>query len=88
MQTVPSVSKSQELWSDSSSEVDWILAQIKDLVQENRYVSWRTELKGMVLKWAVDLLNCLFLVSCSWSCRKQLVNLLNIFEDWVVVELC
>lgn len=39
MQTMQSVSKSRELWSDSSSEVDWILAQIKDLMQENRYVS-------------------------------------------------
>lgn len=39
MQTMQSVSKSRELWFDSSSEVDWILAQIKDLMQENRYVS-------------------------------------------------
>lgn len=39
MQTVQSVSKSRELWSNSSSEVDWILAQIKDLMQENRYIS-------------------------------------------------
>ncbi|KAJ7407563.1 LAS1 like, ribosome biogenesis factor [Willisornis vidua] len=36
MQTMQSVSKSRELWSDSSSEMDWILAQIKDLMQENR----------------------------------------------------
>ncbi|KAF2984995.1 hypothetical protein EK904_013502 [Melospiza melodia maxima] len=36
MQAMPSLSKSRELWSDSSSELDWILAQIKDLMQENR----------------------------------------------------
>ncbi|RMC20322.1 hypothetical protein DUI87_01171 [Hirundo rustica rustica] len=36
MQTMPSVSKSQESWSDSSSEVDRILAQIKVLMQENK----------------------------------------------------
>lgn len=39
MQTVQSVSKNREQWSDTSSEVDWILAQVKDLMQENRYVS-------------------------------------------------
>lgn len=39
MQAMPSLSKSRELWSDSSSELDWILAQIKDLMQENRCVS-------------------------------------------------
>lgn len=48
MQTMSSLSKSRELWSDSSSELDWILAQIKDLMQENRYVSDK-ELTGTVL---------------------------------------
>ncbi|XP_054244599.1 ribosomal biogenesis protein LAS1L [Indicator indicator] len=36
MQAAQSLSKSREAWSDSSSEVDWMLAQIKDLMQENR----------------------------------------------------
>jgi len=36
MQAVQSVSKSRDPSSSSYSEVDWILAQIKDLMQENR----------------------------------------------------
>lgn len=33
---------------------------------------YRTEVKGTVLNWAVDLLNFLFIVSCSWSWKKAI----------------
>lgn len=66
MQTVQSVSKSRELWSDSSSEVDWILAQIKDLMQENRYISdkelrWKVQCRA----GPIDLLYYVFTVLFS-----------------------
>uniref|UniRef100_A0A8D0HD60 LAS1 like ribosome biosis factor n=1 Tax=Sphenodon punctatus TaxID=8508 RepID=A0A8D0HD60_SPHPU len=38
LQQVQHLGKAQRAWCNSSSEVEWILAQIKDLLQENREV--------------------------------------------------
>ncbi|XP_015715573.1 ribosomal biogenesis protein LAS1L isoform X1 [Coturnix japonica] len=59
MQTVQSVSKARELWSNSSSEVDWILAQIKDLMQENRETVAEVLLGDGFLTPTMDCLNML-----------------------------
>uniref|UniRef100_A0A8B9B980 LAS1 like ribosome biosis factor n=1 Tax=Anser brachyrhynchus TaxID=132585 RepID=A0A8B9B980_9AVES len=69
MQTVQSVSKSRELWSNSSSEVDWILAQIKDLMQENRETVAEVLLSDGFLIPTVD---CLKMLNIKYEANKEL----------------
>ncbi|XP_066861140.1 ribosomal biogenesis protein LAS1L [Anser cygnoides] len=68
MQTVQSVSKSRELWSNSSSEVDWILAQIKDLMQENRETVAEVLLSDGFLIPTVD---CLKMLNIKYEANKE-----------------
>ncbi|XP_062358702.1 ribosomal biogenesis protein LAS1L [Cinclus cinclus] len=68
MQTMPSLSKSRELWSDSSSEVDWILAQIKDLMQENRETVAEALLSDGFLIPKVD---CLKMLNIKYEANKE-----------------
>ncbi|XP_074739032.1 ribosomal biogenesis protein LAS1L isoform X2 [Strix uralensis] len=68
MQTAQSVSKSRELWSDSSSEVDWILAQIKDLMQENRETVAEALLSDGFLIPKVD---CLKMLNIKYEANKE-----------------
>ncbi|KAK2530307.1 Las1l [Columba guinea] len=76
MQTVQSVSKSRELWSDSSSEVEWILAQIKDLVQENRYICDK-ELREAVAEallsdgFLIPKMECLKMLNIKYEANKE-----------------
>ncbi|XP_037263889.1 ribosomal biogenesis protein LAS1L [Falco rusticolus] len=69
MQTVQSVSKSRELWSDSSSEVDWILAQIKDLMQENREAVAEALLSDGFL---IPKMDCLKMLNIKYEANKEL----------------
>ncbi|XP_009865839.1 PREDICTED: ribosomal biogenesis protein LAS1L [Apaloderma vittatum] len=68
MQNVESVSKSGELLSDSSSEVDWILAQIKDLVQENRETVAEALLSDGFL---IPKMDCLKMLNISYEVNKE-----------------
>ncbi|XP_069723844.1 ribosomal biogenesis protein LAS1L [Phaenicophaeus curvirostris] len=68
MQTVQSVSKSQELWFDSSSEVDWILAQIKDLMQENREAVAEALLSDGFL---IPKTDCLKMLNIKYEASKE-----------------
>ncbi|XP_042663138.1 ribosomal biogenesis protein LAS1L [Tyto alba] len=68
MQTAQSVSKSQELWSDSSSEVDWILAQIKDLMQENRETVAEALLSDGFL---IPKMDCLKMLNIKYEANKE-----------------
>ncbi|XP_075369173.1 ribosomal biogenesis protein LAS1L isoform X2 [Mycteria americana] len=68
MQTVQSVSKSRELWSDSSSEVDWILAQIKDLMQENRETVAEALLSDGFL---IPKMDCLKMLNIKYEANKE-----------------
>uniref|UniRef100_A0A8C4V3R2 LAS1 like ribosome biogenesis factor n=1 Tax=Falco tinnunculus TaxID=100819 RepID=A0A8C4V3R2_FALTI len=68
MQTVQSVSKSRELWSDSSSEVDWILAQIKDLMQENREAVAEALLSDGFL---IPKMDCLKMLNIKYEGKKR-----------------
>ncbi|XP_065702445.1 ribosomal biogenesis protein LAS1L [Patagioenas fasciata] len=68
MQTVQSVSKSRELWSDSSSEVEWILAQIKDLVQENREAVAEALLSDGFL---IPKMECLKMLNIKYEANKE-----------------
>ncbi|XP_009991100.1 PREDICTED: ribosomal biogenesis protein LAS1L, partial [Tauraco erythrolophus] len=68
MQTVQSVSKSRELWSDSSSEVDWILAQIKDLMQENRETVAEALLSDGFL---IPKMDCLKMLNIKYEVNKE-----------------
>ncbi|KAM6252246.1 ribosomal biogenesis protein LAS1L isoform 1-T1 [Spheniscus humboldti] len=68
MQTVHSVSKSRELWSDSSSEVDWILAQIKDLMQENRETVAEALLSDGFL---IPKMDCLKMLNIKYEANKE-----------------
>uniref|UniRef100_H0YX96 LAS1 like ribosome biosis factor n=1 Tax=Taeniopygia guttata TaxID=59729 RepID=H0YX96_TAEGU len=68
MQTVPSVSKSRELWSDSSSELDWILAQIKDLMQENRATVAEALLSDGFL---IPKMDCLKMLNIKYEANKE-----------------
>ncbi|XP_061862755.1 ribosomal biogenesis protein LAS1L isoform X2 [Colius striatus] len=68
MQAVQSVSKSRELWSDSSSEVDWILAQIKDLMQENRETVAQALLSDGFL---IPKMDCLKMLNIKYEASKE-----------------
>lgn len=68
MQTVQSVSKSRELWSKSSSEVDWILAQIKDLMQENRETVAEVLLSDGFL---IPTMDCLKMLNIKYEANKE-----------------
>ncbi|KAM6413398.1 ribosomal biogenesis protein LAS1L [Rhynochetos jubatus] len=68
MQTVQSVSKSRELLSDSSSEVDWILAQIKDLMQENRETVAEALLSDGFL---IPKMDCLKMLNIKYEANKE-----------------
>ncbi|XP_065499767.1 ribosomal biogenesis protein LAS1L [Caloenas nicobarica] len=68
MQTVQSVSKSRELWSDSSSEVEWILAQIKDLMQENREAVAEALLSDGFL---IPKMECLKMLNIKYEANKE-----------------
>uniref|UniRef100_A0A8C3EIA2 LAS1 like ribosome biosis factor n=1 Tax=Corvus moneduloides TaxID=1196302 RepID=A0A8C3EIA2_CORMO len=68
MQTMQSVSKSRELWSDSSSEVDWILAQIKDLMQENRETVAEALLSDGFL---IPKMDCLKMLNIKYEANKE-----------------
>uniref|UniRef100_A0A8B9P7K7 LAS1 like ribosome biogenesis factor n=1 Tax=Apteryx owenii TaxID=8824 RepID=A0A8B9P7K7_APTOW len=71
MQTVQSVSKSRELWSDSSSEVDWILAQIKDLMQENRETVAEVLLSDGFL---IPTVECLKMLNIKYEANKEILQ--------------
>ncbi|XP_025951760.2 ribosomal biogenesis protein LAS1L isoform X1 [Dromaius novaehollandiae] len=71
MQTVQSVSKSRELWSDSSSEVDWILAQIKDLMQENRETVAEALLSDGFL---IPTVECLKMLNIKYEANKEILQ--------------
>ncbi|XP_032558132.1 ribosomal biogenesis protein LAS1L [Chiroxiphia lanceolata] len=68
MQTMQSASKSRELWSDSSSEMDWILAQIKDLMQENRESVAEALLSDGFL---IPKMDCLKLLNIKYEANKE-----------------
>ncbi|XP_074003650.1 ribosomal biogenesis protein LAS1L [Numenius arquata] len=68
MQSVQSVSKSRELSSDSSSEVDWILAQIKDLMQENRETVAEALLSDGFL---IPKMDCLKMLNIKYEANKE-----------------
>ncbi|XP_031449810.1 ribosomal biogenesis protein LAS1L isoform X3 [Phasianus colchicus] len=68
MQAVQSVSKSRELWSNSSSEVDWILAQIKDLMQENRETVAEVLLSDGFL---IPTMDCLKMLNIKYEGKKR-----------------
>ncbi|XP_048815129.1 ribosomal biogenesis protein LAS1L isoform X2 [Lagopus muta] len=68
MQAVQSVSKSRELWSNSSSEVDWILAQIKDLMQENRETVAEVLLSDGFL---IPTADCLKMLNIKYEGKKR-----------------
>ncbi|XP_063279121.1 ribosomal biogenesis protein LAS1L [Prinia subflava] len=68
MQTVPSVSKSRELCSESSSEVDWILAQIKDLMQEDRETVAEALLSDGFL---IPKMDCLKMLNIKYEANKE-----------------
>ncbi|XP_005526306.1 PREDICTED: ribosomal biogenesis protein LAS1L [Pseudopodoces humilis] len=68
MQTMPSVSKSQELWLESSSEMDWILAQIKDLTQENRETVAEALLSDGFL---IPSMDCLKMLNIKYEENKE-----------------
>uniref|UniRef100_A0A803Y4I6 LAS1 like ribosome biogenesis factor n=1 Tax=Meleagris gallopavo TaxID=9103 RepID=A0A803Y4I6_MELGA len=68
MQAVQSVSKSRELWSNSSSEVDWILAQIKDLMQENRETVAEVLLSDGFL---IPTMDCLKMLNIKYEANKE-----------------
>ncbi|XP_062440811.1 ribosomal biogenesis protein LAS1L isoform X2 [Rhea pennata] len=71
MQSVQSVSKSRELWSDSSSEVDWILAQIKDLMQENRETVAEALLSDGFL---IPTVECLKMLNIKYEANKEILQ--------------
>ncbi|XP_050166925.1 ribosomal biogenesis protein LAS1L isoform X2 [Myiozetetes cayanensis] len=68
MQTMQSASKSRELWSDSSSEMDWILAQIKDLMQENRESVAEALLSDGFL---IPKMDCLKVLNIKYEANKE-----------------
>ncbi|XP_005045882.2 PREDICTED: ribosomal biogenesis protein LAS1L [Ficedula albicollis] len=68
MQSMPSLSKSQELWSDSSSEVDWILSQIKDLMQENREAVAEALLSDGFI---IPKMDCLKMLNIKYEANKE-----------------
>ncbi|KAM6354171.1 ribosomal biogenesis protein LAS1L [Alca torda] len=68
MQSVQSVSKSQELWFDPSSEVDWILAQIKDLMQENREAVAEALVSDGFL---IPKMDCLKMLNIQYEANKE-----------------
>ncbi|KAL2304253.1 hypothetical protein Nmel_012997 [Mimus melanotis] len=68
MQTMSSLSKSRELWSDSSSELDWILAQIKDLMQENRETVAEALLSDGFL---IPKMDCLKMLNIKYEANKE-----------------
>nr|XP_021404124.1 ribosomal biogenesis protein LAS1L isoform X2 [Lonchura striata domestica] len=70
MQAMPSVSKSRELWSDSSSELDWILAQIKDLMQENRATVAEALLSDGFL---IPKMDCLKMLNIKYEANKEIL---------------
>ncbi|XP_065545815.1 ribosomal biogenesis protein LAS1L isoform X2 [Lathamus discolor] len=69
MQTAQSVSKNREQWSDTSSEVDWILAQIKDLMQENRETVAEALLSDGFL---IPKIDCLKMLNIKYEANKEL----------------
>ncbi|XP_033920103.1 ribosomal biogenesis protein LAS1L [Melopsittacus undulatus] len=69
MQTAQSVSKNREQWSDTSSEVDWILAQIKDLMQENRETVAEALLRDGFL---IPKMDCLKMLNIKYEANKEL----------------
>ncbi|XP_025910444.1 ribosomal biogenesis protein LAS1L isoform X2 [Nothoprocta perdicaria] len=71
MQTAQSVSKSRELWSNSSSEVDWILAQIKDLMQENRETVAEALLSDGFL---IPTVECLKMLNIKYEANKEILQ--------------
>ncbi|XP_008947786.1 PREDICTED: ribosomal biogenesis protein LAS1L, partial [Merops nubicus] len=71
MQTAQSVSKSREVWSDSSSEVDWILAQIKDLMQENRETVAEALLSDGFL---IPKMDCLKMLNIKYEANKEVLQ--------------
>ncbi|KAM4878445.1 ribosomal biogenesis protein LAS1L isoform 2-T2 [Sylvia borin] len=68
LRVMQTVSKSRELWSDSSSEVDWILAQIKDLMQENREAVAEVLLSDGFL---VPKMDCLKMLNIKYEANKD-----------------
>ncbi|XP_057285628.1 ribosomal biogenesis protein LAS1L isoform X1 [Pezoporus wallicus] len=69
MQTAQSVSKNREQWSDTSSEVDWILAQIKDLMQENR----ETVAEALISDgFLIPKMDCLKMLNIKYEANKEL----------------
>ncbi|XP_066195306.1 ribosomal biogenesis protein LAS1L-like isoform X2 [Sylvia atricapilla] len=68
LRLMQTVSKSRELWSDSSSEVDWILAQVKDLMQKNREAVAEVLLSDGFL---VPKMDCLKMLNIKYEASKE-----------------